>query len=199
MERIRIYLDDQYVGTMVCRQCGIQRTVNLRQQCPHVLDLTGVKRATITCRCGTVFQAQFALRRHPRKVVQLRGELVDPQTCTKLSDMVISSLSVQGLGFVLAANLRLQVGEVYTASFRIDDVEQSRIHEPILIRRFQGNMVGAEFYPVEQYNYALDFYVYGCHLLPPPRPVPARAWRSPGTIPHLPAQRRGQQSFPVAV
>jgi hypothetical protein len=175
MECLHISLDAQAVGTVVCPQCDYERVVNLHRQCPQVLALVGEKRATITCRCGAVFQALFDLRRHVRKAVQLPGVLVEPQARTTLSPMVICSLSVQGFGGVLTHSLPLQHGEIYTARFRLDDAERSLVHEPIIIRRLHGHMVGAEFYPPEQYHSALDFYVYGAHLLPPLRPISRHA------------------------
>jgi len=179
MECIHIYLDAQYVGTMACPQCRTRRVVNVPQQCPHVLPVIGKHSVTTTCRCGAIFAAYFDLRRHLRKAVQLRGTLGDPQTGTPLSDIVISSLSVHGLGFTLATALSLLIGERYTASFCLDDAEQSLIQEFIIIQRLQRLTVGATFYPDEQYNYALDFYVYEGQLPPPPSPHAAsgRPWR----------------------
>jgi hypothetical protein len=144
-------------------------------------------------------QVQLDLRRHPRKAVQLRGTLGTLESYTKLSDMVITSVSVHGVGFVLAHPLHLQIGERYTARFRLDDAEQSRIHEPMVIRRLQGATVGAEFIPAEQYHHALDFYVYGAHLLPPPRHVPQRVRRLPGPSPHPPTKRSSPLPVPMVV
>ena len=179
MECIHIYLDAQYVGTMACPQCRIRRAVNVPEQCPQILPVVGKQSVTTTCRCGAIFAAYFDLRRHLRKAVQLRGMLGDPQTGTPLSDTVISSLSVHGLGFTLATVLSLHIGERCTTSFCLDDAEQSLIQEGIIIRRLQGLTVGATFYPDEKYNYALDFYVYKGQLLPPPPPHSAsgRPWR----------------------
>ena len=132
---------------------------------------------------GNLLQPYFDLRRHPRKTVQLRGTLGDPQTGTSLSDTVVSSPSVHGLGFKLATALSLHIGERYTTSFGLDDAELSLIQEAIIIRRLQGLTVGATFYPDEQYNYALDFYVYEGQLPPPPSPRSASGrpwgWRTP--------------------
>jgi hypothetical protein len=183
MECIHIYLDAQYIGTMACPQCRTRRVVNIPQQCPQILAVVGKHSVTTTCRCGAIFAAYFDLRRHPRKAVQLQGTLVDFQTGAPLSDMVVSSLSVHGLGFELATALRLHIGERYTASFRLDDAEQSLIQEYIVIRRLEGRAVGATFYPDEQYNYDLDFYVYGGQPPPllPPRSASGhpRHWRTP--------------------
>ena len=117
MERIHIYLDAQYVGTMAYPQCRTRRVVNVPQQCPQVLTVIGKRSVTTTCRCGAIFATYFDLRRHPRKAVQLRGMLGDPQTGTPMSDTVIFSLSVHGLGFTLATALSLHIGERYTTSF----------------------------------------------------------------------------------
>jgi hypothetical protein len=167
---------------MACPRCGTRRAINVPQQCPRVLDIVGEKSATITCRCGAIFKSYFDLRRHPRKAVQLPGELRDAHGGTKLSAIVVSSLSVTGLGFVPTTTLSLHVGEIYTVHFVLDDAEQSNIHERIIIRRFHGNTIGAAFYPAEQYNYALDFYVYGAQLCPPQRPLhasPRRLYAAP--------------------
>lgn len=183
MECIHIYLDAQYIGTMACPQCRIRRVVNISQQCPQVLAMIGKRSVTTTCRCGAIFAAYFDLRRHPRKAVQLRGTIGDSQTGTPLSDTVIFSLSVHGLGFTLATALSLHIGERYSTSFGLDDAELSLIQESIIIRRLQGLTVGATFYPDEQYNYALDFYVYGGQLPPPPTSRSAFGrpwgWRTP--------------------
>ena len=183
MECIHIYLDAQYVGTMACPQCRTSRVVNVPRQCPQVLAVIGKRSVTTTCRCGAIFAAYFDLRRHPRKAVQLRGTLGDPQTGTPLSDTVIFSLSVHGLGFTLTTALSLHIGERYSTSFGLDDAELSLIQESIIIRRLQGLTVGATFYPDEQYNYALDFYVYEGQLPPPPAPRSAFGrswgWRTP--------------------
>jgi hypothetical protein len=183
MECIHIYLDAQQVGIMACPQCRTRRVVNVPQQCPQILAVVGKRSVTTTCRCGAIFAAYFDLRRHPRKAVQLRGTLGDPQTSASLSDIVISSLSVHGLGFTLVTAPSLHIGERYTTSFRLDDAEQSLIQECIIIRRLQGFMVGATFYPDEQYNYALDFYVYEGQLPPPPTPRSVSRhpwhWRAP--------------------
>jgi hypothetical protein len=183
MERIHIYLDAQYVGTMACPQCRTRRVVNVPQQCPQVLTVIGKRSVTTTCRCGAIFATYFDLRRHPRKAVQLRGMLGDPQTGTPMSDTVIFSLSVHGLGFTLATALSLHIGERYTTSFGLDDAEQSLIQDCIIIRRRQGLTVGATLYPDEQYNYALDFYVYEGQLPPPPAPHSTSGrpwgWRTP--------------------
>ena len=185
MEDVHIYLDAQYVGTMACPQCRIHRVVNVPQQCPQILTLIGKQNVTTTCRCGAIFAAYFDLRRHLRKEVQLQGTLGDTQTGAPLSDIVISSLSVHGLGFTLATTLSLHIGERYATSFRLDDAEQSLIQEFIVIRRLEGLTAGATFYPDEQYNYALDFYVHEGQLPPPPPPPSAsrRPWRWRAPLP----------------
>jgi hypothetical protein len=137
----------------------------------------GKRSVTTTCRCGAIFAAYFDLRRHPRKAVQLQGTLSDLQTGAPLNTIGIFSLSVHGLGFALASALCLHIGARYTTSFRLDDAEHSLIQEDIVIRRFEGLTVGAMFYPDEQYNYALDFYVYEGQPPPPPaRSASGRPW-----------------------
>ncbi|MBM3223017.1 MAG: hypothetical protein FJZ47_04330 [Candidatus Tectomicrobia bacterium] len=171
MGRILIHLDDQYGGTLVCPQCSKKYLVDLRQQCPTLLERGGEKHATIACRCGADIAVTFDCRRHLRKDVQLRGTLREPRTQVPLSTIVVTSVSVEGVGFLLTQPLHLSLGRLYTIRFRLDDSERTLVQETVIIRRLQETLVGAEFHPSELYQHDLDFYVYGADLLPPPRQV----------------------------
>lgn len=169
MERIPIHVNERYEGTFVCPRCGTARRVNLQRHYPRLLAQRGEKRATSACRCGTLIAVTFDCRRHRRKAVRLQGTLHDRYLQTTLSDVLIVSVSVDGVGFVLPPPLPLAVGGLYRVCFRLDDVPQTLIQEGLLIRRCDGQNIGADFYPRDRYQYALDFYVYGAGLLPPPR------------------------------
>ena len=49
-----------------------------------------------------------------------------------MSDTVIFSLSVHGLGFTLATALSLHIGERYSTSFGLDDAEKSSSRSALL-------------------------------------------------------------------
>lgn len=159
MDYLHILLDAQSRGTLVCPQCAAVQTINLREQYPQMCTMIGEKRATLPCRCGAGVPVWFEVRRQPRTPVQLQGTLSDHQTGALLGTMVITSLSVSGLGFRVVSPRRLYRGARYTACFHLDDAEQSYIEATIIIRRVANSTVGATFYPEDAYNYALDFYV----------------------------------------
>jgi len=159
MDDLPITLDAQSRGTFVCPQCATVQTIQFTPPSPAGGLRGGVPHTTLACRCGAVVSFRCDVRRHPRTTVQLQGTLSDAYTGTPLSTMMISSLSVHGLGFRLIPPCRVRKGTRYIVCFHLDDAEQSRIDATIVIRRIDGPMVGATFYPEDAYNYALDFYI----------------------------------------
>lgn len=159
MDDLPLLLDAQYRGTFACPQCAAVQTLQLSPTAPGGRLRVGVHPTTLACQCGAVVSLRCDVRRHPRTSVQLQGTLSNPYTRAPLSTMVITSLSVHGLGFRLIPPCRVRKGANYTVSFHLDDAEQSCIDAVIVIRRLDGPMVGATFYPEDAYNYVLDFYI----------------------------------------
>lgn len=145
--------------TIRCPVCHTVQTPSHQAQASSGQAMTPTIRDSFVCACGAVVPVARDLRRHPRATVHLWGTLLDASTGTPLSEIVINSLSVHGVGFRMTVPRRVWPGTLYDLCFRLDDDEQSLLQERICIRRHYGPMIGATFYPEDQYHHALDFYL----------------------------------------
>ncbi len=155
-ECTRIYLDANRDGTITCLSCGVKRTINMRQ---YGEDLGG-KTLNAQCRtCSAVFQATFEFRRHRRVRVHLPGKLLQLRTREYVEPIVVTSISMDGLGFIATPKVPIHVGDKYEVVFVLDDEDQSILFEEILIRRVQGVRIGASFSPLHHENPDLMFFM----------------------------------------
>jgi hypothetical protein len=120
----------------------------------------GGKAVTVTCKtCAHPFKIQFDFRRHQRLHVHLPGKLLSRPWMRPLSDVVVVSLSVSGVGLRMHTEAQVALGGVYELHFALEDETQARVYEAIVVRRIHGLFVGAAFYHHDRYNYELDFYL----------------------------------------
>jgi hypothetical protein len=91
--------------------------------------------------------------------VHLPGRLLQLRTREEVEPIVITSLSVAGLGFVTAPGAPVGVGDKYEVVFVLDDEDQSVLFEEIVITRVHGTRVGAAFSPSQYVNHDLIFFM----------------------------------------
>jgi hypothetical protein len=155
-ESTRVYLDANRKGTITCLACGVKRSVNMSTYG----DNLGGKTFNAQCRaCTAVFRATFDFRRHCRVHVHLPGRLLQLRTREEVEPIVVTSLSVTGLGFVTAPCTSVRVGDKYEVVFVLDDQDQAVLFEEIVITRLRGTRVGAAFLPSHYENHDLIFFV----------------------------------------
>ena len=163
LEMTSVYLDDQQCGVVTCPACGVTRVVNLA----HYKGELGGKVFKVKCAaCATVGQVRFDFRCHHRVAMQLPGTLLQRGTKHALASLMVTSLSVSGVGFTLCTPLPVQCGEYYDLLFFLDDVDHTLIFETIVIRRVEDREVGVDFCLEEPYHSALDFYLMDAFLEP---------------------------------
>ena len=101
-ECTRVYLDTNREGTITCIACGVKRSINMSKYGDDI----GGKTLNAQCRtCTAVFRATFDFRRHCRVHVHLPGRLLQLRTREEVEPIVVTSLSVTGLGFVTTEGL----------------------------------------------------------------------------------------------
>jgi len=155
-EITRVYLDVNCKGTITCLACGVKRSVNMDKYGDEI----GGKTLNAQCRaCTAVFRATFDFRRHRRVQVHLPGRLLQLRTREEVEPIVVTSLSVSGLGFVTAPGASVCVGDKYEVVFVLDDEDQSILFEEIVITRVHGTRVGAAFSPSHYANHDLIFFM----------------------------------------
>jgi len=154
----RIYLNENRQGIVTCVHCGVKRALNMSNYSDHHL---GEKSLKVKCStCQKTFQIRFDFRRYHRINVTLPGKICALDTGEEVSEVTVISLSVGGVGFLLLNDQhQTSLGAHYTISFQLDDDQHATVCEEIVVRRCYDRFVGAEFYPVDQYNYELDFYI----------------------------------------
>jgi hypothetical protein len=155
-EITRVYLDGNCKGTITCLACGVKRSINMDKYGDNI----GGKTLNAQCRaCTAVFRATFDFRRHCRVHVHLPGRLLQLRTREEVEPIVVTSLSVTGLGFMTAPGQSICVGDKYEVVFVLDDEEQSVLFEEIVITRVHGTQVGAVFSPSHYANQDLIFFM----------------------------------------
>lgn len=155
-ESTRVYLDANREGTITCLACGVQRSINMSAYGDDI----GGKTFDAQCRtCTAVFRATFEFRRHGRVPVDLPGNLLQLRTSKEVEPIVVTSLSVTGMGFVTVPGTAVRVGDKYEVVFVLDDEDQSVLFEEIVVTRMHGTRVGAVFSPAPDANHDLIFFV----------------------------------------
>ena len=155
-ECTRVYLDAKRDGTITCLACGMKQTINMST---YGDDLGGKTLHTQCRTCEAVFQATFEFRRHRRVRVHLPGKLLQLRTREDVEPIVVTSLSMHGMGFIAAPKVPIRVGDKYEVVFILDDEDQSVLFEDIVITRLEGVKVGAAFAPSQYENPDLMFFM----------------------------------------
>jgi hypothetical protein len=156
-EAIRIYLNEDRQGGVTCVHCGVTRTINMSN---YTDDCVGKRSLKVKCSlCNKIFHIKFDLRKYPRLDVNFPGKLCYGHAEKAIDDITIISLSFGGVCFVINNDVKIKDGDIYLIKFQLDDEDRSGICEDIRIKRVDGRLVGAEFYPSHKYNHALDFYI----------------------------------------
>src|SRR5262244_3916294 len=135
-ETTRVYLNEKRQGVVTCVHCDITRTINLSNYIDHTL---GEKPLKVKCgACNTIFHIQFDYRRYQRIQVNFPGTLFYVQTKTDCGDIMITSLSCGGIGFLINTNVDIKPDSMYAIQFQLDDAQRSVICEDIVIKRVEG-------------------------------------------------------------
>lgn len=155
-ETTRVYLDTDRNGTVTCLSCGVKLTINMSQYADDI----GGKILNVQCRvCHAIFQATFEYRRRHRVRVHLPGKLLQLRTREYVEPIVVTSISMNGVGFIAAPRVPVHMGDRYEMVLVLDDEEQSILFEEIVITRVHGVKVGAVFSPSQYENTDLMFFM----------------------------------------
>jgi hypothetical protein len=159
MKIIKIFINSNNEGEIVCPKCEKAKTIHLAK------DRIPIKPIRVKCNCGHSFSIVLEYRKYYRKPVSIPGKLCHRQSGEELGEIVVTSVSVVGIGFDLKSVVSVLMDEVYEVVFTLDDNLDSTIREAVVVRRINGKDVGAEFLDAEKYNYELDFYIMSQHAL----------------------------------
>jgi len=157
VETVRVYLNSERQGMVICMHCGVKRPINMSSYTDRYI---GGKSLKVKCSaCGKVFHVKFDFRRYHRINVNLLGKILCLPARKELGNIIIVSLSINGIGFIMSNSNTIKINDIYEIIFYLDDDNHSIICEEVIVRRTNGPFVGAEFYHSDRYNYDLDFYI----------------------------------------
>ena len=116
------------------------------------------KSLKVGCPCGHKFPVVFDTRNFYRKELHLAGQYIksfsdDPELLT------IEDLSYTGVKFRTRFSHQIQVDDVLTIDFILDNKQHSRIVKTIRVKHVQGRTIGAEFREGQAYSTELTYYL----------------------------------------
>ncbi len=153
MKTVQLFLNDlESTSTVTCPYCQKSKLFPNEQ----LRELNHALRAK--CSCSQVFELVVNRRYFPRKDVWLEGELFPQGSQERIAEIIVTSLSVGGVGFT-TNGITPQVSDIYTISFSLDDDTRTTVREDIIVRNLRDAIIGAEFIGQGSYNFDLDFYL----------------------------------------
>ena len=147
-----IYPTENGQAVIICPQCMKHTTIDAS---PY---MNSHKILKVGCRCGHKFPVVFNSRNFYRKEVHLAGQYTklpsdDPELLT------IDDLSYSGVKFRTRFSHQIQVDDVLTIEFILDNHKSSRIVKTIRVKQVQGRVIGAEFREHQAYSTELTYYL----------------------------------------
>jgi len=105
----------------------------------------------VRCTCQESFIVLFDARSHFRRFVELPGDITLPGD--KKRAVKVVTISRKGVGFRLGVSKpEVDVGDVVTIRFRLDNHDLSWVETGIRVTRIEGNHIGAEFTNLEVHD-----------------------------------------------
>jgi uncharacterized Zn-finger protein len=153
MKLRKVYINDEQEGEIICPRCKKKKTINVsNRRIPQ-------KPIKIKCYCGHTFNIELEYRKHHRKIVNIPGKIFQRYSNKEIDDVIVISLSVTGLGFETRSLSDIKINDLLEIEFTLDDDFDSIVREEIVVKRVEGNFIGAEFFDQDKYHYELDFYI----------------------------------------
>ena len=157
MNTKKIYINPDNEGQIVCPSCKKTKLINVANY------RNPEKPIRVKCQCGHNFTITLEYRKCHRKTVNIPGKLFQRQSSRHIAEITVTSLSIAGVGFELKSHIGIKAiikpEDLYEIAFTLDDNFDSAIREEIVVKRVDGNRIGAEFADQEKYHYELDFYL----------------------------------------
>ena len=153
MEEIKVYLDKERSGFVVCKKCGESKQISFADdESPHPM--------VVQCACGNDFSVVFESRRHYRKKVNTYGKCFAAGDVLDGALVQLMDISQSGVTFKKVDGRPLKLNEKIRVSFQLGDGKldcAASIHN---IRKSGG--IGAKFINIDEHSKK----VLGFFLLP---------------------------------
>ena len=153
MDVERFFVKPDNTVDIKCPHCRTSRTVPVNK----IKDPKKV--FAVKCLCRKVFKVVLEFRKMYRKETELKGRYINQSHPDDEGTIIISNISMNGLGFYLVGPHHIERDNILTVEFRLDDEQKTFITREVAIREVQGNFAGGEFVNIDRYDKFLDFYL----------------------------------------
>jgi hypothetical protein len=153
MEVERFFVKPDDTVDMKCPHCRTVKTVPIKK-------LKNPKKVIeVKCFCRKIFNVALEFRKMYRKDVELKGRYVNQSRENDEGSIIISNISMNGLGFYINGAHKIGLDNILSVEFRLDDDQKTFISREVVVREVQGNFAGVEFVNVDRYDKYLEFYL----------------------------------------
>jgi hypothetical protein len=153
MEVERFFVKPDNTADIKCPYCRTVKTV------PVTKIKDPKKVIEVKCLCRKIFKVILEFRKMYRKEVELRGRYVNQSRENDEGSIIISNISLNGLGFHVVGAHKIGQDNILNVEFRLDDDQKTFIAREVRVREVQGNFAGVEFVNVDRYDKYLEFYL----------------------------------------
>jgi hypothetical protein len=148
----RVYPNENGQAVIVCPQCMGRFTINAGTFMQRHKPLKA------GCRCGHKFPVVFDTRKFYRKALRLPGQYTKlPADAPEL--ITVEDLSYTGVKFRTRLSHKIEVDDVLTLDFILDNKQRSRIVKTVRVMWVMGPLIGAEFRDRQAYSSELTYYL----------------------------------------
>ncbi len=148
---LTFYVDVKDQATIICPACRNKKSIDAGK-------FRDVKAALkIKCPCGEEFRCVFEFRKYYRKQVRLEGSYANLKTKTR-GDVIVDSLSLEGVGFTTLDDNRIEPGDTLTIRFTLDNAVHTEVERAIKVTSVRDRSVGAMFFGGAR-NKTVGFYL----------------------------------------
>lgn len=147
------YVDDEGSAVIICPDCFRKRTVPV--------DKFRGKQSTVKvrCSCSHLFHVNLEFRRHYRKNTNLDSKYQIKPPANSGGICEINNLSLSGLSFTVRGIHDIQIGQLGTIEFTLDNRKQTELFKHVIVRNVIGNKIGCEFLDQQAFERELGFYL----------------------------------------
>ncbi|NOX80124.1 MAG: hypothetical protein GXP57_03400 [Deltaproteobacteria bacterium] len=154
METVKTFVRPDNTVTIVCPSCSRVKNAAVgayKDKCHNI---------KVRCPCGTQFILHLDFRRYFRKPTDLAGfyRIVKPPDMG-FGEINIKDISLGGIGFTVSGNNRIEVGQVLSIDFTLDDKKKTRLKKEVIVQSVTGDFVGSRFSDNELFEKELGFYL----------------------------------------
>ena len=153
MEPQKAFVREDGTTVLKCPHCRHARTVS-------VAKLKDKKKILkIKCSCQKSYSVSLELRKMYRKDTNLNGQFVNLSLNNERGTMLVTDVSMGGMGFTVIGRNRVQVDHDLEVTFSLDDSHSSVISKQVTVKIVRDKFVGCEFRHAHEYDKALGFYL----------------------------------------